>query len=62
VLASDVPDFFEFAQFIERYTPHNCLSKPFDYAQAAIAALVLYFDALDLDDLLQKKEATGSLG
>jgi hypothetical protein len=62
VLASDVPDFFEFAQFIERFTHHKCLSKPLDYAQAAISALVLYFDALDLDEFMQKKEATDSAG
>jgi hypothetical protein len=58
VLASDIPDFFQLAQFIERFTPQKCLSKPLDYAQAAISALVLHFDALDVDDLLQKKGAT----
>jgi hypothetical protein len=54
VLASDIPDFFEMAKFIDTFTPQRSLSNSFEYAQAAIGALVLHFNAIDVDELTRR--------
>jgi hypothetical protein len=55
VLASDIPDFFAFAEFIEIYTPQNQLSNSLEYAQAAVASLLLHFGSVDIDALEEQK-------
>lgn len=42
LLAADIPDLFDLAAFVGKYSPKICLSPPFEYAQANIEALVLH--------------------
>lgn len=49
--ASDVPDIFSLAKFIDKYAPKPCLSPSFEYAQANIEALVIHCKNIELDKL-----------
>jgi hypothetical protein len=51
VLATDLPDFFSAADFIEAYSPRNCLSNSFEFAHAAISALLMHFRSLDVEQM-----------
>ena len=44
VLASDVPDLFTIGDFIEKFSPQDCLTSTFEYSQATITALIVYFN------------------
>ena len=46
VLGSDIPDFFVFAEFAEKYAPQDCMCNSFEYAQTALCALGLHFRQL----------------
>jgi hypothetical protein len=56
VLASDVPDFFEVAKYIDAFAPKNCLSNSFEFALAAVAALSVHFTSLNVDELRARLE------
>ena len=49
--ASEVPDIFSLANFIDKYAPKPCLSPSFEYAQANIEALVIHLKNLDIEKL-----------
>ncbi|OHT13200.1 hypothetical protein TRFO_16762 [Tritrichomonas foetus] len=50
LLASDIPNFFQFADYIQKFIPDQCLSNSFEYAQSAIKALILYLTNFDVDN------------
>jgi hypothetical protein len=43
VLASDVPDFFQFSEFLEKFVPKDGLSNPFEYARVGMEALMFHY-------------------
>jgi hypothetical protein len=45
------------ADFIETYTPQKCLSNSFEYAQAAIGALVLHFQGSHVEAMQRQLDA-----
>lgn len=49
--ASDIPDIFSLAKFIDLYAPKACLSPSFEYAQANIEALVIHCRNIDIDKI-----------
>jgi hypothetical protein len=51
LLSSDIPDFYLLADFVENYVPPKSLSHSFEYAQAAINALVVHFSSTEIADL-----------
>jgi len=51
LLATDIPDFFKTATFIERFSPKFCLSNSFDYAHSGIIALIMHCRNLSLEKL-----------
>jgi hypothetical protein len=46
LMASDIPNFFEIASFIDAFSPKNCLSNSFEFAMAAISALTVHLPSL----------------
>ncbi|OHS92737.1 hypothetical protein TRFO_12280 [Tritrichomonas foetus] len=54
--ASDVPDIFSIARFIDQYAPKPCLSPSFEYAQANIEALVIHCRNFDLEKMEAEAE------
>jgi len=50
LLASDYHDVFFLSSFIENYAPIQCLSPPFEYAQANLEALVVHCRKTDVID------------
>jgi hypothetical protein len=50
-LGSDVPEFFQIGEFLERFSLRDSLSNAFEYASAAIGALVSYFTTLNVEEL-----------
>jgi hypothetical protein len=61
-LATDIPDFFSLARFMEQFTPQKCLSNSFEYAQAAISALVVQFREIDIDAMDRQAEELRNTG
>jgi len=49
LLGSDLPDVSYISWFIDNFAPKQCLSPPFEYAQANIEALVVHCKNLNLD-------------
>lgn len=43
VSATDIPDLFSISTFIEKFGPRDCLTSSFEYAQATVTALLVYF-------------------
>jgi hypothetical protein len=61
-LATEIPDFFSLARFMDRFTPPRCLSNSFEYAQAAISALVVQFREMDIDAMDRQAQALMDTG
>jgi hypothetical protein len=61
-LATDIPDFFSLARFMDKFTPQKCLSNAFEYAQAAISALVVQFEKMAVDAMDSQAEALEETG
>jgi hypothetical protein len=51
LFATSIPNFFSFAAFIDAFAPRNCLSNSFEFAQAAISALLVHFRTLNVDEM-----------
>jgi hypothetical protein len=57
LLSSDIPDFYLLADFVENYIPPKSLSHSFEYAQAAINALVVHFSSTDVEEFERQAPA-----
>jgi hypothetical protein len=56
-LGSDVPEFFRIGGFLERFNLRDSLSNAFEYASAAIGALVSHFTLLNVEELEAGQES-----
>jgi hypothetical protein len=43
-----MPDFFQIAEFIDRFAPKGSLSNALEYAQTVVSALSVYSKGLDI--------------
>lgn len=54
LMASDLPDLNYVSWVINEYSPKECLSPSFEYAQANIEALILHCQLIDVENLEKK--------
>jgi hypothetical protein len=53
LLASDLPDFFAMAEFVDKFVPKK-ISNSFQYAKMAVTALAVHFTSIDVEALERK--------
>jgi hypothetical protein len=56
LLASELPDLFSFVQFVETFAPYKSLVNQFEFAKAALTALKLHFEAIDMDVMRKRAQ------